>query len=92
LFYLTPDGMMISVAVTPQPSGGLDFAAPVELFQTPLSAPVMGIDQYAVTRDGQRFLVLRARDTAAAVEQTINVIVNWKTATTEGPNRASSGR
>jgi len=87
LFYLTPDGRMMSVAITPQSSGGLDFAAPVELFQTPLATPILGIDQYSVTRDGQRFLVLRPRDTAAAVEQTINVIVNWKTGTTEGPNR-----
>ena len=78
LFFLTPQGQMMSVKVTPAAGGGLEFAAPVELFQTPLSVPTLGIDQYSVTADGQRFLVIRPRVSAASPTMTINVIVNWR--------------
>jgi hypothetical protein len=83
LFYLSPQGVLMSVAVTPQPSGDLDLGAPVALFQTPLDPPAMRIDQYAVTRDGQRFLVLQPRDPNST--QTLHVIVNWQGALSDAP-------
>ena len=73
LFYLAPDGSMMSVAIAP----GQAFVplAPRRLFSVPegLGSPIL--DEYGVTADGQRFLVaepIRARGTPP-----INVIVNW---------------
>lgn len=50
-----------------------DAGIPVSLFQLPcIVSPV--IDQYAATRDGQRFIFLGAlRDSPAA----ITVVLNW---------------
>jgi hypothetical protein len=59
IFYLTPVGKMMSVSVTPNASGALDFAAPVELFQSPRTSPNLSIDLYSVTKDGKRFLFIR---------------------------------
>jgi len=73
LFYLAPDGSMMSVAIAP----GQAFVplAPRRLFSVPegLGSPIL--DEYGVTADGQRFLVaepIRARGTPP-----INVLVNW---------------
>ena len=76
IFYLTPAGKMMSVAVTPNPSGALDFGAPVELFQSPLATPSLIIDQYSVTKDGKRFLFIRPRETTV-VRPPVTVVVNW---------------
>lgn len=76
IFYLTPTGKMMSVAVTPNASGALDFGAPVELFQSPRAAPNLTIDLYSVTKDGQRFLFIRPRETTAA-RQPVSVVINW---------------
>ena len=78
LFYVTPQADLMSVKVTPVPGGGLEFAAPVLLFQTPLSQVNLTIDQYAVTADGQRFLIVRPRTGVASPTMTLNVIVNWR--------------
>lgn len=58
LFYLAPDGKLMSVAI--QPGAPISFADPVILFQTPLSlVSITGNrNQYLATRDGQRFLLL----------------------------------
>src|SRR6185436_10923800 len=78
IFYLTPDGKLMSVGVSPDSkSGGLEFRAPVPLFQSPQTRPNLNTDEYTVTRDGQRFLFLQpARDSAPALA-TITVLVNW---------------
>jgi hypothetical protein len=77
LFYLTLGGKMMSVRTTPTAAGGLEISAPAELFQTPLTAPFPVIDQYSVTADGQRFLILRPRGSTAATT-TLRVVVNWR--------------
>jgi hypothetical protein len=71
LYYLAPNGSLMSVAVGA--GEGLDVARPVPLFKAPISSDIIAFrNQYAVTRDGQRFLI----DTAAE-RAPINVVVNW---------------
>ena len=74
LFYLTPAGRMMSVRITTQTSGALDFAPPVELFQSPFVRPWLEVDQYSVSKDGQRFLFIRPRE---MTDVPITVLVNW---------------
>jgi len=87
IFYLTPDGKLMSVAVTPDPeSGTLTFRTPQALFQSPITAPTMNVDQYSVTRDGQRFLFLRPRAASGAagpVSAPIQVVLNWTASVTQ---------
>jgi serine/threonine protein kinase len=76
LFYLTPEGKMMSARVTrDDKTGALSFSAPTELFQSPIAAPLMGLDQYSVTKDGQRFLFIEPVTAGAATP--IAVVVNW---------------
>ena len=77
LFYLTPEGKMMSVRATPTAAGGLEMSPPEELFQTPLAAPRLEADLYSVTADGQRFLIERPRGSTAATT-TLRVVVNWR--------------
>jgi Tol biopolymer transport system component len=81
IFYLTPDGKMMSVGVTPDLGAGtLDFATPRLLFQSPLLTPLLSVDQYSVTRDGQRFLFIRPHADSASSSATvapIQVVINW---------------
>jgi len=75
LFYLTPEGKMMLARVTQDGvAGALSFSAPVELFQSPQTAPTAGVDQYSVTKDG-RFLFIEPIPTAAMPP--ITVVVNW---------------
>jgi hypothetical protein len=71
LFYLKPDGALGVVEVS---AGGerLEVGLPTSLFSTGTASPVF--DQYAVTGDGQRFLVLTPVVPAA---RTIRVLLNW---------------
>jgi hypothetical protein len=71
LFYLGMDGAMTAVAVD---AGDTFAAGPAK---TLFPAGVISANQvYAVTRDGQRFLVVtRPRDATTATPLT--VIVNW---------------
>jgi serine/threonine protein kinase len=72
LYYLAADGRLMAVDI----SAGLKLdcgAAPQTLFDTGLRMnPV--IDQYAVTRDGQRFLVLKPQEGAPTP---LTVVLNW---------------
>jgi hypothetical protein len=79
LFYLTPDGKMMSVAVVPDPGspGGTEFRAPVELFASPLTRPVLTTDQYSVTADGQRFLFMKPQREMGIFPSLITVVLNW---------------
>jgi Tol biopolymer transport system component len=75
LFYLSSDGRMMGVPV----STGASFSSgtPVALFQANPAVPVsyLNIFDYAVTRDGQRFLI----NTVMKPEQRIPmaVVLNW---------------
>jgi len=59
LFYLAPDGALMAVAVNP--GSVLEFGTPQRLFVTGLQLRLYDIwmNQYAVTHDGQRFLLNR---------------------------------
>jgi eukaryotic-like serine/threonine-protein kinase len=71
LFYLTPDGKLMSVGF----KGGAqpETSAPVELFQTRLRADPR-YNQYTVTGDGQRFLLY---EPVEENDQPFYVVMNW---------------
>ena len=79
LFYLAADQRMMAVPVRTG-SGPISVGTPVALFRTAL-APVRSISrqQYAVSRDGQRFLIV-SRDEAPAPP--ITLLLNWRPAST----------
>jgi len=72
LFYLTPDGALTAVDL--KIAETIELGTPRRLFQTRVNASTF-IDQYAVTADGQKFLILTPL--AGAAESPITVIVNW---------------
>jgi Tol biopolymer transport system component len=76
LFYVTLDGTLMTVAVTPGPT--FEFGAPKRLFETGLlflPQYKIWMDQYAVSRDGQRFLLNRRVAEAAA--GAITAVIPW---------------
>lgn len=75
LYYLRPDGMLMAVDVKYTPA--IEPGLPRPLFQTRLG-PSLVTDQYAMTADGQRFLVLTP--TADASDAPITVVFNWTAA------------
>ena len=71
LFYLALDGTMMAVELKGEQ---LTPSKPQPLFQTGIIVtPVQ--DQYAVTRDGQRFLILTSEQATGG--PTLNIVVNW---------------
>jgi len=74
LFYLTPEGTMMSVEV--RPGAPLDLGTPRPLFTTRLR-PNYALDQYVVTSDGQRFIVMEPPIDAPPDAMTI--VTNWTT-------------
>ena len=74
LFYVAPDNKLMAVSVK---TNGNNFEAgsPNPLFEVRLSAPVTGGASYAVTRDGQRFLMNVVVDEASP--SPIVVVENW---------------
>ena len=73
IFYLAPDGTMMSVEV--RLSANVDLGVPQRLFPTGLSGistPLSGRNQYDVSKDGRRFLLNQPVATS-----TITVILNW---------------
>jgi Tol biopolymer transport system component len=76
LFYLKLDGTLMSVAVNPGPS--FEFGTPQPLFTTGLrflTLYTLWMNQYAVSRDGQRFLLNRhLPETASGV---ITAVIPW---------------
>jgi hypothetical protein len=57
---------------------GLKLGVPRPLFETGLADVFPNLDQYAVTRDGQRFLVARPVDTQDGSDgPRIVVVENW---------------
>jgi Tol biopolymer transport system component len=75
LFYLASDGTMMAVPVTT----GASFAAgsPVALFQTRRRQPISSFDlfSYAVSEDGQRFLIATKSDEANAAP--LSIFLHW---------------
>jgi Tol biopolymer transport system component len=76
LYYLSPDGKVMAVAA--RAGSPLEFIVPKELFQSPIARPSMNIDQWGVSRDGQRFLFIAPMQTQAATIDPITVVVNWQ--------------
>jgi Tol biopolymer transport system component len=70
LFYVTPEGELMAVAVS-ESSGRLEVSLPKRLFGGVLSEPTHNL--YAATRDGQRFLVV----TPVQGGMRIHVVTNW---------------
>jgi serine/threonine protein kinase len=71
LYFLDASGRMMAVGVNP--GSALEIGAPLPLFQTAVRVnPVY--DQYGVTADGNRFLVI---DTVYEPDKPITVILNW---------------
>jgi eukaryotic-like serine/threonine-protein kinase len=73
LFYRSGNAMM-AVEITRQP--GFVAGNPQRLFEGPYVSTLRGAQEYDVTPDGQRFLMLKPVDDAAATTQ-INVVLNW---------------
>src|SRR5688572_1070762 len=71
LFYMTPDRKLMAVDVNSQQSFGV--SAPNLLFQTTV-ARYEAPNRYAVSRDGQRFLINSAVE---EVRHTMTVVLNW---------------
>jgi Tol biopolymer transport system component len=77
LFYVTPEGTLMAVAMTLSADGhSLTPGSPVALFRMP-AGPVQGIalPGYVVSPDGQRFLVDALLDQQPAP---ISLILNWR--------------
>ena len=74
LFYLALDGAMMFVPI--KPGERLETGVPQVLFQT--KVPVLPTrDQFAVTNDGQRFLLLESIETET---KPLTVVINWPAA------------
>ena len=71
LFYLAPDGKMMSVAI--RGNDTLETDAPRPMFNTPLDSGALR-QTYAVSPDGQRFLFQMP---SASSSSTLTVVLNW---------------
>ena len=74
LYYVGLDGILRAVAV--QTNGSPEFSISNRLFDTGLPHPRHRIEQYAVSADGQRFLILQPLDDN--VRTSVGVILNWQ--------------
>ena len=78
LFYLAPDGTMMSVELEPQ-GDAIRASTPKALFQTRvLPAGAAASFEYDVTADGQRFLVGTVLDGPDAAPPTPVIVVDWE--------------
>jgi hypothetical protein len=76
LFYLKQDGTMMAVAVRVPGSGAIEFGEPRALFRTGLSSPAWDIEQYDVTADGQRFIIITPPNESTG--KFMNLLLNWR--------------
>ena len=79
LFYLSATGMLVAVRVRGN-GQGLELGPSETLFRIDLPQLEGGYDAwpYAVSKDGQRFLVVsRAEKSVTAVTEPVNVELNW---------------
>jgi eukaryotic-like serine/threonine-protein kinase len=75
LYYLTLDGKMMAIETIVR--GTLKTSLPKFLFETRLRHPKPVLDQYAVTRDGLKFLVA---EPLQRVAKPITIVLNWPSA------------
>jgi hypothetical protein len=75
LYYLSLDGKMMAVGLTL--TNKIDAGIPRELFETNINVDATR-DQYAVTADGQRFLILKP--VSGATSPPITAVLNWTAA------------
>jgi len=73
LFYLGLDGTLYAVGFRPGPR---PLSAPKPLFTSGLRPPAKSVEEYAVSGDGQRFLLLRPLEDR--VRTSIGVILHWR--------------
>ena len=75
LFYLAPDGTLMTVAV--RPGATFEFGPPQPLFETGFQVMMYSfwMNQYAVGRDGQRFLL--NRPLPGTTQSSITAIIPW---------------
>jgi Tol biopolymer transport system component len=73
LFFLTPEGVMMAVDISSTPAA-MEPGTPLVLFQTGINVSAI-VDQYGVTADGQKFLVITPSGDAS--ESPIAVVLNW---------------
>jgi hypothetical protein len=71
LFYLDLDGRLMAVPVSKQPAFHLDTPAP--LFQTGMRPNLLS--QYAVARDGQKFLLLEPDRSGG---ESLTFVLDWR--------------
>ena len=76
LFFIAADQRLTSIRVTFGANGKLVLGTPVPLFRTELDGSFLTRQQYAVSPDGQRFLINAATD--AIDPPSITLILNWK--------------
>jgi eukaryotic-like serine/threonine-protein kinase len=74
LFYRSGDKMM-AVEIATQP--GFAAGTPRMLFEGRYERAPVPIANYDVSRDGQRFLMLKPSESAGAAPTQINVVLNW---------------
>jgi len=74
LFYLSPQGQVMAVDIGTDAAGTLDAGVSRVLFQTGLN-PSPQLGEYAVTADGQRFLVV---EPVGGKSQAITLMLNWR--------------
>jgi len=75
LFYLVPDGKLMAVAV--KAGSTFDAGVPRVLFETrvPRAAIALLVSPYAVSADGQRFLIQTT--SREATSSSVTVVLNW---------------
>ncbi len=74
LFFLTADGQMMAVAVNT--GSQFEIGNPEPLFQTGISPGTGGNRQYAVTKDGQRFLINAGL--GGTIQTVLTVVTDWR--------------
>jgi hypothetical protein len=72
--YLSPDGTMMVVDLSYDQR--FQSGAPHPLFRTAIS-PNFGTEQFAMTRDGQRFLIMKPL-TSSVGGPSLTVLLNWQ--------------
>lgn len=73
LFYLASDSTLMAVPVTG--GGAFEAGTPVPLFKTAISQPTGIRNQYAVSADGRRFLIITP--TREMQSAPLTVVLNW---------------
>lgn len=75
LFFIAPDGTMMSAEIAPGPT--FDFTAPRPLFKTGVTGDLVS-QRFVATADGNRFLFNMPVDgNRAATTTTLQVVLNW---------------